>query len=67
VVELLGKPSYRSPAKASGGHRSNGGRKTRRSQAAESSGEQWQYRDGGRTVTIVVIDGRVSAIRDGGR
>lgn len=67
VVELLGKPSYRSPAKASGSQRSNGGRKARRGRAAETSGEQWQYRDGGRTVIIVVTDGRVSAIRDGGR
>ncbi|RDI98561.1 DUF2845 domain-containing protein [Dyella solisilvae] len=63
VIELLGKPNYK--GHGAGGARKSG--KKHRTNAAESSGEQWQYRQGSRTVTVVVMDGRVAAIRDGGR
>lgn len=70
VVELLGKPSYKAHGKAadtSSSRRATGRGKARRSAGATNAGEHWQYREGNRTVTIVVVDGRVSAIRDGGR
>ncbi|MGO4522873.1 DUF2845 domain-containing protein [Dyella sp. 2RAF44] len=67
VLELLGKPSYRShAASSSSSHR--GSRRSRRhgGRSTSSGGEQWQYRQGSRVVTIVVADGKVSAIRDDG-
>lgn len=70
VVELLGKPSYKAhgrAADASSPRRATGRGKGRRSGGSHGAGEQWQYREGNRTVTVVVVDGRVSAIRDGGR
>lgn len=67
VVELLGKPSYKSRGKGASNRRATGSRKSRGSRTTETSGEQWQYRQGNRVVTVVVVDGRVSAIRDGGR
>ena len=68
VLELLGKPSYRTHAAASSNsHRSN--RRSRRhgGRSVSSGGEQWQYRQGGRVITIVMVDGKISAIRDDGR
>lgn len=67
AVELLGKPSYKSHGKATSTRRAGNARKSRASRTTEPSGEQWQYRQGNRVVTIVVVDGRISAIRDGGR
>jgi hypothetical protein len=67
VVELLGKPTYKSRASSSAGQRGKTSGKTRRGRGGSGPGEQWQYRDGTRTVTIMVVDGKVSAIRDGGR
>lgn len=68
VVDLLGKPSYKTHAKSSTSGHAKGSRKGARSHASpESGGEQWQYHDGRRTVTIIMVDGRVSAIRDGER
>ncbi|WP_130617396.1 DUF2845 domain-containing protein [Dyella amyloliquefaciens] len=67
VVELLGKPSHKSHGKGASSRRATGGRKSRGSRAKETTGEQWQYRQGNRVVTVVVVDGRVNAIRDGGR
>jgi hypothetical protein len=67
AVELMGKPSYKTHGKASSGHGTAKGRKARGRSADDASGEQWQYRQGNRIVTIVVVDGRISAIRDGGR
>lgn len=64
VIELLGKPAYRSQAKASSG--SHSGRK-KGGKTSSSGGQQWQYRQGNRLVTIVVADGKVAAIRDDGR
>ena len=63
VIELLGKPAYRTHAKpASTGH----GRKRKGGRSSSAGGEQWQYRQGRRTVTIVVADGKVASIRDDG-
>lgn len=67
AVELLGKPAYKSHGKGSSSRRAGSGSKARSRRATEPTGEQWQYRQGSRVVTIVVVDGRVSAIRDGGR
>ncbi|HET6553471.1 MAG TPA: DUF2845 domain-containing protein [Dyella sp.] len=69
VVELLGKPSYKSRGKSTATHQAHktGRKSSAHHGAAEVAGEQWQYRDGNHTVTVVVVDGRVSAIRDGGR
>lgn len=67
AIELLGKPTYKSRGKGSSGRRASSGRKHRGGRAAEPPGEHWQYRQGNRIVTIVVVDGRISAIRDGGR
>lgn len=61
VVELLGKPTYKSHGNAS---HAGGRKKSRRSGSTGSAGEQWQYRSGNRLVTVVVTDGKVSAIRD---
>jgi hypothetical protein len=71
VVELLGKPSYKSHKKAaasSGSTRS--GKKSGRRKSTTShdeAGEQWQYRRGDRVTIIVIADGKVSAIEDHGR
>jgi len=67
AVELLGKPSYKSHGKGASSRHAGSRRKTRGSRAAEPAGEQWQYRQGNQVVTIVVVDGRIAAIRDGGR
>ncbi len=67
VTELLGKPSYKAHAKASSGKSKKGNRGSKGGQAPSSGGEQWQYRQGNRLVTIVVADGKVTSIRDDGR
>lgn len=64
VIELLGKPSYRGHAKASSGQRKSG---RKGGKASASGGEQWQYRQGNRLVTITLADGKVTGIRDDGR
>ncbi|PXV59540.1 Protein of unknown function [Dyella jiangningensis] len=64
VIELLGKPAYRSSAKSDAGKPS--GRK-KGGKSSSGGGQQWQYRQGNRLVTIVVADGKVTAIRDDGR
>jgi Protein of unknown function (DUF2845) len=71
VVELLGKPAYKSHKKTTPSGRSvrtgkkNSRRKTTTS--ADAGGEQWQYRRGDRVTIIVIADGKVSAIEDHGR
>lgn len=67
VVELLGKPAYKGHGKAASNSRKAGRSKGHAAHSNEVAGEQWQYRSGDRTVTVVMVDGRVSAIRDGGR
>ncbi|WP_109123664.1 DUF2845 domain-containing protein [Dyella sp. C11] len=64
VIELLGKPSYRGHAKAPSSR--SGGKKGAKS-SSSSGGEQWQYRQGNRIVTIVLANGKVTSIRDDGR
>ncbi|WP_243038674.1 DUF2845 domain-containing protein [Dyella sedimenti] len=67
VMELLGKPAYRSRAATVDSSRQARGRGVRRTRSRTQAGEQWQYRDGRRLITVVVVDGKVSAIRDDGR
>ncbi|QNJ99910.1 DUF2845 domain-containing protein [Dyella telluris] len=64
VIELLGKPSYRGHAKAAPSQRKSG---KKGSKASTSGGEQWQYRQGNRLVTITLADGKITGIRDDGR
>lgn len=64
VIELLGKPTYRSHAQATSSGRSKGKKSAK---SSSPSGEQWQYRQGNRIVTIVVANGKVTSIRDDGR
>ena len=64
IVELLGKPAYRSHAKPASG--SHGRRRKGGHRSSSAGGEQWQYRQGRRIVTIVVADGKVASIRDDG-
>jgi hypothetical protein len=66
VTELLGKPSYRAHAKAASAARSSG-KKSKGGKSSASGGEQWQYRQGNRLVTIVMAEGKVTSIRDDGR
>ncbi|ULU26682.1 DUF2845 domain-containing protein [Dyella terrae] len=61
VVELLGKPAYRSQAKSTA---SSGRSGKKGGKSSATGGQQWQYRQGSRLVTIVVADGKVAAIRD---
>lgn len=71
VVELLGKPSYKSHKKTgarSGNVRRgkhSGRRKT--SSSREAGGEQWQYLRGNRVTTILLADGKVIGFEDSGR
>lgn len=72
VVELLGKPAYKTHDKGAESSRSKGskaskGKSGKSGKAGDAGGEQWQYRQGSRVVTVVVANGRVVAIRDGGR
>ena len=62
VVELLGKPSYKSKGNAT--PRASGRGKTRKAARSETAGEHWQYRVGNRTVTVVVADGKVVTFRN---
>jgi len=66
VIELLGKPSYRTHAASNPG-RHGSGRRSHRGNSSSFAGEQWQYRQGSRVVIIVLVDGKVAAIRDDGR
>ena len=71
VVELLGKPAYKSHKKTGtrSGHvrggRHNGRRKT--SSSREAGSEQWQYRRGDRVTTVLLADGKVIGFEDSGR
>lgn len=65
VTELLGKPSYKGHAKSTSASHARG-RKSGKGQAAASGGEQWQYREGQRVVSILIVDGKVASIRDDG-
>lgn len=59
VTALLGKPSYKSHARAS----STRSRKRRSAPtAATGSAERWQYQRDGRVVVVTLIDGRVADI-----
>lgn len=63
VAALLGKPSYKSHARAvSNRSRSRKRRGTRVTSAAASPGEHWQYRRDGRVIVVTLVDGRVTDI-----
>lgn len=68
VIELLGPPVHRSPAVGKKAARSKGAKRRgksggrRAADPVDASGERWQYRRGGRTVTIVLVQGRVARI-----
>ena len=68
VVELLGKPVYKSHRKATSSAGSvRGGKKIRRhktSSVRAAGGEQWQYRRGNRVTTIIIADGKVIGFED---
>lgn len=70
VVELLGPPAH----KASGAAGKAGTRKPKQQRGAKgqarakpttakaAEGERWQYRQGRRTVTVVIVQGKVARI-----
>lgn len=68
VIELLGQPAHRSAGAGKEGARAQGAKRRgkagrrRAGDAGAASGERWQYRSGGRTVTIVLVQGRVARI-----
>jgi hypothetical protein len=66
VIELLGQPAHRSSGADTGGKRARGakrgGKAGRQPGGGASTGERWQYRQGGRTVTVVLVQGRVARI-----
>jgi hypothetical protein len=68
VVELLGKPSYKSHKKAaSSSGKVRGGKKSSRRKTPsvrDAGGEQWQYRRGNRVTTIIIADGKVIGFED---
>jgi hypothetical protein len=68
VIELLGKPTYKSSHNSSLGNATHGGsRSSRRPPAGTpyTPGEQqWQYRRDGRVVTVTIVDGVVKGIED---
>ncbi|MHA6205060.1 DUF2845 domain-containing protein [Dyella soli] len=67
VLELLGKPAYKAHGRATSGSRKGGRSSGHAARMSAPPGEHWQYRSGGRVITVIVVDGRVSAIRDDGR
>jgi hypothetical protein len=64
VIELLGKPAYRTHAKSASTRHSR--KRKGGSRSSSAGGEHWQYRQGSRFVTIVVAGGKVASIRDDG-
>lgn len=67
VIELLGQPVHRAAAKQEGARtkgkrRGKADRRRQPGKAETDAGERWQYRRGARTVTIVLVQGRVARI-----
>lgn len=69
VLELLGQPMHKARGsaarpKAATGRRKGGkaGKGNRAADKDTSTGERWQYRRGNRTVTVVLVEGRVTRI-----
>jgi len=67
VIDLLGRPSYKGHVRSSSTQQAKGKGKGRKAATTDSGAEQWQYHDGNRTVSIIMVGGKVSAIRHGGR
>ncbi|MFC4765759.1 DUF2845 domain-containing protein [Dyella koreensis] len=64
VMELLGKPTHKARAGKPASGKSTRGKSKGQAKRADTGGEHWQYRRGGRTVTITLVDGKVSHIDD---
>jgi len=68
VVELLGKPSYKShttTTAARGKAKSSTTRgRSKTTSPRATGGEQWQYRHGDRVTSIIIANGKISAIED---
>jgi len=72
VIELLGQPAHKAMGSVGAGARQQKkgakGRGRRSKQASgkvsakDAEGQRWQYRRGRRTVTIVLVQGRVARI-----
>lgn len=63
VAALLGKPTYKSHARATSS-RSRKQRSTRAVSTNAEPGERWQYRHDGRVIVVTLVDGRVADIDD---
>ncbi|SFR92119.1 Protein of unknown function [Dyella sp. OK004] len=66
VVELLGKPLHKARGSKPASGKSARSKSKGQAARADTGGERWQYRRGGRTVMITLTDGKVSRIDDGG-
>ena len=68
VIELLGKPTYKSSHSGSRGNTTHGSSRSSRHPPAGTAytpGEQqWQYQRDGRVVTVTIVDGVVKGIED---
>ena len=72
VVELLGQPAHKAMGSVGAGARQpkkgakNRGRRSKqppgKAVAKDAEGQRWQYRRGRRTVTIVLVQGKVARI-----
>ena len=72
VIELLGQPAHKAMGSAGSSTRQqkegakNRGRRSKRASARDAAknaeGQRWQYRRGRRTVTIVLVQGKVARI-----
>ncbi len=71
VIELLGEPAHRASGTvaedaharhASRGKTRKAGKRRTGEDGKAATGERWQYRRGSRTVTIVLVQGRVARI-----
>ncbi len=67
VVELLGQPVHKASGGSKAGKGANkrsakGGSRAKQAAGKAAEGERWQYRQGRRTVTVVLVQGKVARI-----
>ncbi|MBT2115827.1 DUF2845 domain-containing protein [Dyella sp. LX-66] len=66
VVELLGQPVHKASGgkagKAANKRSAKGGNRAKQAAGKATEGERWQYRQGRRTVTVVLVQGKVARI-----
>ena len=66
VVELLGQPAHKASGgkagKATNKRSAKGGSRAKQAAGKATEGERWQYRQGRRTVTVVLVQGKVARI-----